>query len=143
MWEPQLLITLRAPMACIGITLPYLMLRICRIADIILPLKILGGTTSIAEIRKIIKSLKTRSSYGYDNFCKKMLKVSTLYIISPLTYFCNESLAQGFFLDRFKFAVIKPILKNGVKCEPSNCRPISLLSSFSKVFGRLIYNRLF
>jgi hypothetical protein len=72
-----------------------------------------------------------------------MLKVRMPYIISPLTYVCNESLARGIFPDRLKFAVIKLILKNGDKCEPSNYRPISLLLSFSKVFERLIYNRLF
>jgi hypothetical protein len=65
------------------------------------------------------------------------------YITLPLTYICNKSLAQGIFPDRLKFAVIKPILKNGDKCEPSNYRPISLLPSFSKVFERLIYNTSF
>jgi uncharacterized membrane-anchored protein YjiN (DUF445 family) len=56
--------------------------------------------TSTAEIRKIIKTLKTKSSYGYDEISTKTLKVSTPYIILPLTYICNESLAQGIFLDR-------------------------------------------
>jgi hypothetical protein len=46
------------------------------------------------------------------------------YIISPLTYICNESLAQGIFLVRLKFPVVKPIFKNGDKYEPSNYRPI-------------------
>jgi Notch-like protein len=98
--------------------------------------------TSIAEIRKVITCLKTKS-YGYDEISTKILKVSMSYIISPLTYICNESLAQGIFPDRLKFAVVKPIFKNDDKCEPSNCRPISLLSSFCKVFERLIYNRFF
>jgi hypothetical protein len=98
---------------------------------------------SIAEIRKIIKSLKTKFSYGYDKISIKILKASMSYIISPLTYIFNESLAQGIFPDRLKFAVVKPILKNDDKCEQCNYRPISLLSSFSKVFQRLIYNRLF
>jgi hypothetical protein len=44
-----------------------------------------------------------------------MLKASMTYIFSPLTYICNQSLAQGIFPDRLKFAVVKPILKNGNK----------------------------
>jgi hypothetical protein len=72
-----------------------------------------------------------------------MLKASMPYIISPLTYICNQSLAYGIFPDRLKFAVVKPILKNGNKYEPSNYRPISLLSTFSKVFEKVIYNRLY
>jgi hypothetical protein len=65
------------------------------------------------------------------------------YIISPLTYIYNQSLAQGIFLDRLKYAIIKPILKNGNKDEPSNYRPISLLPAFSKILERVIYNRLY
>jgi hypothetical protein len=84
--------------------------------------------TSTAEIRKIIKSLKTKSSCGYDEISAKVLKVSMPYIISPLTYICNTSLAQGIFPDRLKFAVVKPIFKNGDRCDPSKYRPISLLS---------------
>lgn len=72
-----------------------------------------------------------------------MLKASLPYIISPLTYICNQSFAQGIFLDRLKFAVVKPIFKNGNKYEPSNYRPISLLTAFSKVFERVIYNILY
>jgi Notch-like protein len=66
-----------------------------------------------------------------------------LYIISLLTYICNRSLAQGIFPDRLKFAVVKPIYKNGDRYESTNYRPISLLSSFSKVFERLIFKRLY
>jgi hypothetical protein len=84
-----------------------------------------------------------KSSYGYDEISTKTLKASMPYIISPLTHICNESLAQGIFPDRLKYAVIKPIFKNGDKYEPSDYRPISLSSSFSKVFERLIYNRLY
>jgi hypothetical protein len=98
---------------------------------------------STTEISKIIKSLNTKSSYEYDKISSRMLKASMLYIISPLTYICNQSLAQEIFPDRLKFAVVKPIFKNGDKYEPSNYRPISLLTTFSKVFERVIYNRLY
>ena len=98
---------------------------------------------STAEIRKIIKSLKTKSSHGYDEISTRILKASMPYITSPLTYICNQSLAQGTFPDRMKFAVVKPIFKSGNKYEPANYRPISLLSAFSKVLERVIYNKLY
>jgi hypothetical protein len=38
--------------------------------------------------------------------------------------------------------MIKPLLKKGDKENVANYRPISLLTSFSKVFERIIYDRI-
>ena len=57
--------------------------------------------TSTGETEKIIKSLKTKNSCGYDI---KILKFSAPFIISPLTYICNKSLSSGFFPDILKFS---------------------------------------
>jgi len=42
---------------------------------------------------KIIKSLKTKNSYGYDEIPTRILKLSAPLIISPLTYVCNNPFA--------------------------------------------------
>ena len=41
-----------------------------------------------------------------------------------------------------KFSIIKPIYKKGDKMNPTNYRPLSLLTSFSKVFEKALYTRL-
>jgi len=41
-----------------------------------------------------------------------------------------------------KFSIIKPIYKKGNKMNPTNYGPISLLTSFSKVFEKVLYIRL-
>jgi len=65
------------------------------------------------------------------------------YIISPLIYICNRSLSTGIFPTRLQFSQITPIFKKGNKAEISNYRPISLLTTFSKVFEKVIYTRLY
>jgi hypothetical protein len=44
---------------------------------------------STKDIRNIIKSLNTKNSHGYDEISTKLLKLSTLFIVSPLTHICN------------------------------------------------------
>jgi hypothetical protein len=64
------------------------------------------------EIEKIIKSLKTKDSSGYDGISNRILKFCAPFIISPLTYTCDAILGTGVFLDRLKYAIVKPCFKN-------------------------------
>jgi hypothetical protein len=105
--------------------------------------KIKWKYASTYEIINILKSLKAKNTYGYDEISNKIMKLSTPYIVSALTFICNSALSTGVFPDRLKYAIVKPIYKKGNKQEISNYRPISLLTSFSKVFEKLIYNRLY
>jgi len=98
---------------------------------------------SSKEIEDITKSLKIENSHGYDGITTKMLKLSMHYISSPPTYICNRMLSSGIFPTRLKFAEVKPIFKEGDKNDTFNYRPVSLLTSFSKIFERVIYNRLY
>ena len=98
---------------------------------------------STYEISNIIKSLKTTNSYGYNEIPIKIIKLSTPYIISPLTYICNKFLSTGVFPERLKYALIRPVHKKGDKHLITNYRPISLLTSFSKIYEKLIFTRLY
>ena len=53
--------------------------------------------TTPKEIEKIIRSLKSKTSLGYDGIPMKILKLSTPFITSPLSYICNKSLSSGIF----------------------------------------------
>jgi hypothetical protein len=94
------------------------------------------------EIGIIIDKLKMTNSSGYDEIPIKVLKSCKHFIISPLTYIINRSLATGIFPVRLKFSETKPIFENGDSNLISNYRPISLLISFSKVFERVVFVRL-
>ena len=48
----------------------------------------------------------------------------------------------GIFPTRLKFAEIKPLYKKGEMANISNYRPISLLTSFLKIFEKIIFTKL-
>ena len=52
------------------------------------------------------------------------------------------AISSGIFPERMRFSIIKPLFKKGVKTDPSNYRLILLLTAFSKVYERVLYNRL-
>jgi sarcosine oxidase/L-pipecolate oxidase len=45
-------------------------------------------------------------------------------------------------MDHLKISVVKPLYKNGDKTSMANYRPISVLTTFSKVREKVMYNRL-
>ena len=98
--------------------------------------------TSTGEIKKIIHSFPCKNSCGYDEISVKILKASALFISSPLCHIINTSPNSGVFPTRLKYSIINPLHKKGNKNNVSNYRPISILSSFSKIFKKIIYNRL-
>jgi hypothetical protein len=89
---------------------------------------------------RIIKSIKVKNSHGYDGITTKVLKDSN--INSPLNYICNKSIRSGTFPARLKFSIVKSLLTKGDRENMANYRPVSLLTSFSKVFEKIIYERL-
>ena len=79
---------------------------------------------------------------AYDDIQLKIFKISMPFIVSPLTYMCNKVLSSGKFPMDLKYSQVSPIFKKVDKTEMSNYRPISSLTSFSKVFEGVVYNRL-
>ena len=53
-----------------------------------------------------------------------------------------QSILSGNFPTRLKYSIIKPVYKKGDRENVANYRPISLLTAFSKVFEKIIYDRL-
>ena len=109
------------------------------------PVPTLGKiTTSEREVLQIINSLDANKSTGPDNIPVKLLKLTAVLIASPLSKLYNKSLELGIYPSKFKEANIKPIFKNkGSPSELTNYRPISLLSSLSKVFEKIVHKHLY
>ena len=99
--------------------------------------------TNIQEILEIVRSLKSSKSSGYDELSVSLLKQIIHFIASLLSHIFNFSLSQGVFPDPLKVAKIIPIYKKDDHSKISNCRPISLLPSISKILEKIVYKRLY
>jgi len=68
-------------------------------------------------LKKIIESLKAKDSHGYDEISVKILKLSSLFISSPLNYICNKLLSSGILPYRLQYAEVVPLFVKGDKKE--------------------------
>jgi len=93
------------------------------------------------ELLEIISDLKDCSA-GIDGVKAKIVKVVRDEIKVPLLHLLNLSFKCGVFPDLLKVAVVTPIYKKGDKNVLSNYRPVSVLNVFSKLYERVMNNRL-
>ena len=68
-----------------------------------------------------------------------MLKNTASTICKPLQLIFNYSLQTRKFQKIWKSAIVIALIKKGIISDPSNYRPISLLSCVGKVFERVIF----
>ena len=97
---------------------------------------------SETDILQICDSLKPKLSTGADFISTKLLKQIAPMMITPLHYLINLSLETGFVPREFKIAKVVPVFKSGDKHNYTNYRPISLLSSFSKLMEKVVSRQL-
>ena len=93
------------------------------------------------KISNILKSQKN-SAAGYDEINAALLKHISSFITEPLKYLSNLSLSEGVFPTELKLANVIPLYKADDAFLFNNYRPVSLLCVISKVFVKVMYNRL-
>ena len=95
------------------------------------------------EIIEIIDSLKPKSSYGTDGISNKLLKFIKYEIAKPLTLIINQSFQTGIFPNQLKIAKVIPLFKKNENFILGNYRPVSVLSSLSKVIEKAMHIQLY
>ncbi|KAI5739932.1 hypothetical protein M8J77_025187 [Diaphorina citri] len=98
--------------------------------------------TTPTGVLKTLNKMKTNSAPGEDYLQTKILKNIIQYILTPLTHVFNLSLDKGHFPQCYKNSIIVPIHKKGNTKLLPNYRPISLLTTFSKLLEKLVQHRL-
>ena len=94
------------------------------------------------EILKVVKTIKSNSA-GTDGISFKTFKSVMCYLLLCLVHIVNLSLQTGQFTDALKRAKVIPLQKGGSKLDIENYRPISILLLFSKLFEKIVHERLY
>ncbi len=104
--------------------------------------KLTLNETTPDEVLKIINNLDGKKSGDIFHISPDLVKLNAQTIAQILSIIFNISVREGCFPSAMKVAKILPIHKGDSVLSVGNYRPISLLPIFSKIFERLIYNRL-
>lgn len=95
------------------------------------------------ELIAILTSLDVSKATGLDGITAKVLKSAAQVVCPTLLNIINISITTGVFPNSLKFAKILPIHKGGSKSDPSNYRPIAILSILSKIIEKHVTKHLF
>ena len=95
-----------------------------------------------SEIADVIKLLKDKKTQDYCGISVNFLKSISDQLQIPLQHIINLSLETSIVPSQMKIAKVIPLFKNGDPLSMDNYRPISLLSSFSKILEKIVANRL-
>ena len=94
-------------------------------------------------VKKVITNLDSSKASGPDCIPVVVLKNCEPELSYILAKLFNKCLKESCFLDRWKVSLVVPVFKNvGERSTAKNYRPVSLLSVVSKVFEKLVNNRI-
>lgn len=98
--------------------------------------------TTLEELKQIISGVKNKKSSGDDGLSIKLFASLPDKILDILVQAINLSWESGVFSLCLKLAKVIPFHKSGDLEDPSNYRPISLLSNLSKIIEKLVKSRM-
>jgi hypothetical protein len=79
---------------------------------------------------------------GWDSIPAVILKDNKTSLKTILAHIINNSISTGIFPRELKIANVIPIFKSSSPEEITNYRPVSLLTTLSKIYERAFYTRL-
>lgn len=94
------------------------------------------------DVLNAIMSLKTKNCEGYDRIPQRFFTDGAPILIKPLSVLFNKVYEQREIPGQWLFAKITPVPKKGEKVHIENYRPIANLCSVTKIFEKLILQRI-
>ena len=90
------------------------------------------------DVKRSLQTPNPNKATGLNGIEPNILKLCGDSIVAPITSIINKCISEGVFPCTFKTASVIPLHKSGPKSDPNNYRPISILSTLSKIFERHI-----
>ena len=97
---------------------------------------------SESQVLKIINSLSSKKATGVDQIPPTILKAGAEVLSGPVSSIFNKGVSQNQFPDRLKVAQVSPIFKKDDPYIKKNYRPVSVLTTHSKIFERIMFDQL-
>ena len=103
---------------------------------------VLNSAITKEEIVRAVRKLKCNKSAGPDSLIAELFKYSGTMIIDFLHVFFNALFEKGIFPKNWTHSIVIPLYKKGNINDPNNYRGISLCDISSKLYSRIINDRL-
>ena len=91
----------------------------------------------------IERNLIVNKAHGHDDISIRMIKMCHKSLVRPLSIIFQISLNSCIYPSTWKKANVIPVHQKDDKQCVKNCRPVSLLPVFGKIFGKLIFNEIY
>ena len=85
---------------------------------------------------------RKNDKYNFAQISTKLLKQTINNITLPITHIVHRSFITGIVPDQMKVAKVVPVFKSSDRSSIHNYRPISLLTSFSKLLEKIMYDKV-
>ena len=94
---------------------------------------------TLQNVESLLRESDSSKAAGYDNIPPKLLKVAAKELAQPIATLVNKSVTMSHFPSELKKAELSPLFKSNDNLNTQNYRPLSILTSLSKIFEK-IYN---
>ena len=94
------------------------------------------------KVSKLIDKLQIKKATGVDKLSSKIIKLGKPALQSPLADLINLSIRTSTFPENLKRAQLAPLHKKNDPMEKSNFRPVSVLTTTSKLYEKVLSEQL-
>ena len=95
------------------------------------------------EVNDLLNKTDPTKATGYDDIPPKLLKLGATELAPTITNLINQSIEKSHFPTALKKSESSPLFKNKDSLITDNYRPLSILSSVSKIFEKVFNQQLY